>query len=646
MEKSVLALVTIVLILAMASVPNALCYPPAGTDYINPTTATIELEIIGMFTETITVTGPTTVSRGMPYDPGDGHIKIDTEIISMNLVGTSVHIGPITIIESPSKASTGAIRQQIAGTDFPADSFFDVFVEIQTTLSPPVHTLHNDDPAIMNTAIDHIPPWGAIYTSQSGPIPLKDELDNIIGFIRHVSHEIPPKAGVDMMVGCQDLDSGGLGDVLGYRNNGSLANPSWERKSAWDINGIVGDRLRASPCFADLDDDGDYDLLISNAINVPAMGYKNVGNRTNPIWQRCSSWDVPSLGGYEQNPALADLDNDGDYDLCVGTELGHKACFFENSGNKSLPVWTRRSDWDFSPGVEWPSPCIVDIDGDGFPDLLFGSYTESYCAAWENTGTPSSPAWTRESAWDLTGLPANYHKKPAIADLDNDGDYDLMVGIGNHTDPSYSKIWAYENTGDLTVPAWTWKPAWDIPLPGLAWIRPAFANLNGIHDVAVKAVTMPARDAYPGWKIKATISNIGDYNELCNATAHLNDKTIGAHATPLPPETDDELDFVIPFEPDIDYYVNYTLRVEVNPIPGETVLANNMYIYGTIRIKIVGDINGDQKVDIKDLVLIIKAYASYPGHSKWNVQADLNGDGKVDIKDLVLTIKHFGEHYP
>jgi parallel beta-helix repeat protein len=66
----------------------------------------------------------------------------------------------------------------------------------------------------------------------------------------------------------------------------------------------------------------------------------------------------------------------------------------------------------------------------------------------------------------------------------------------------------------------------------------------------------------------------------------------------------------------------------------------------TPAFRLVGDINGDGKVDIQDLVLFIKAFGSYPTHPRWNIEADLNNDSKVDIKDLVLIIKHFGEHYP
>jgi hypothetical protein len=185
MKKAYFLLIACVLMLAIASIPVALCYPPAGSDYMPSTTATIELEITGMFTETITAKGPTNVSRGTPYNPGNGRMKIDTEIVYMRLTGYSSHIGPITIIESPSKKSNGTIQQKTAGIDFPADSFFDVYIEIQTMAG----TFHNDAPKRMNATIYQIPPYGSVY---EGPqtIPLKNATDYTIGFIKSTTHTV------------------------------------------------------------------------------------------------------------------------------------------------------------------------------------------------------------------------------------------------------------------------------------------------------------------------------------------------------------------------------------------------------------------------------------------------------------------------
>jgi hypothetical protein len=59
--------------------------------------------------------------------------------------------------------------------------------------------------------------------------------------------------------------------------------------------------------------------------------------------------------------------------------------------------------------------------------------------------------------------------------------------------------------------------------------------------------------------------------------------------------------------------------------------------------KLPGDLNGDGKVDVKDLVLFTKAFGTTPGHPRWNPDADLNGDGKVNIIDLILLKRNFGK---
>lgn len=58
---------------------------------------------------------------------------------------------------------------------------------------------------------------------------------------------------------------------------------------------------------------------------------------------------------------------------------------------------------------------------------------------------------------------------------------------------------------------------------------------------------------------------------------------------------------------------------------------------------IPGDMNKDNKVDVKDLALVATAFGSYSWGSKWNVLCDVNQDGKVDIKDLVLVAQNFGK---
>ena len=58
---------------------------------------------------------------------------------------------------------------------------------------------------------------------------------------------------------------------------------------------------------------------------------------------------------------------------------------------------------------------------------------------------------------------------------------------------------------------------------------------------------------------------------------------------------------------------------------------------------LVGDINGDGKVDGRDIALIARAFGSYPGHPRWNATDDLNGDGKVNGLDIAIVAMNFGK---
>jgi len=58
------------------------------------------------------------------------------------------------------------------------------------------------------------------------------------------------------------------------------------------------------------------------------------------------------------------------------------------------------------------------------------------------------------------------------------------------------------------------------------------------------------------------------------------------------------------------------------------------------------DLNGDGRIDIKDVAIAASAFASYPGHERWNPNADINGDGRVDLEDIALIILEFGARRP
>jgi hypothetical protein len=63
-----------------------------------------------------------------------------------------------------------------------------------------------------------------------------------------------------------------------------------------------------------------------------------------PQWTRQPAWEPPEVGD-RAAPALADLDDDGDFDLMIGYNSGISLAY-ENTGSASSPVWTRQTAWD------------------------------------------------------------------------------------------------------------------------------------------------------------------------------------------------------------------------------------------------------------------------------------------------------------
>ncbi|MBI4604261.1 MAG: hypothetical protein HY721_20065 [Planctomycetes bacterium] len=120
--------------------------------------------------------GPVTVRRSpIAVDPVTGLCEIPTEMLSLDLRGMDPVLGEVRIRESPTKASTGRIRQGAANPRdqfFPADSFFDVFVEVSAMAGGQTTTLGNCAPARMESVIHSIPPYDQLYVLNLSEVQL------------------------------------------------------------------------------------------------------------------------------------------------------------------------------------------------------------------------------------------------------------------------------------------------------------------------------------------------------------------------------------------------------------------------------------------------------------------------------------------
>ncbi len=58
--------------------------------------------------------------------------------------------------------------------------------------------------------------------------------------------------------------------------------------------------------------------------------------------------------------------------------------------------------------------------------------------------------------------------------------------------------------------------------------------------------------------------------------------------------------------------------------------------------KVLGDVNGDFKVDIVDAALLAYSYGAKQGDALWNPSSDFNYDGVIDIKDAAILAFYYG----
>jgi len=172
-----------------------------------------------------------------------------------------------------------------------------------------------------------------------------------------------------------------------------------------------------------------------------------------------------------------------------------------------------------------------------------------------------------------------------------------------------------------------------------------------VHDVAVTHVTplktivgqtMPCR-------INVTVENQGTATETFNVTTY---------ATTMPPGITIEEKTIVNLLPSEIRNVtfrwnttgvskgNYTISAIADTVFGETDTTDNTCTDGIVKIVMIGDVDANGKVEIKDFSLMAKSYgASYPD-PRYVANSDIDDNGKIEIKDFSLAAKNYGKVDP
>ncbi len=244
-----------------------------------------------------------------------------------------------------------------------------------------------------------------------------------------------------------DMAVGGMDTLLFLENQGDIEHPEFAVVEGSDspFNSISLSGYGFNPEFADLDNDGDLDLVVSYDSYYDTIAYfQNIGDAQNPNFEAATSNPFSYVYGSSSfgiDFNLTDIDADGDLDLFVSSQTYGDVTFmlWRNVGDAQNPAFTVDSCGNPFNGIELGmifSSDMADFDNDGDVDFIVGSYDEYLdnfgVKYYDNAGSASNPLFDEFIGNNNPFLTANQQNIlapfPTIADLDNDGDNDLIAG--------------------------------------------------------------------------------------------------------------------------------------------------------------------------------------------------------------------------
>ena len=285
----------------------------------------------------------------------------------------------------------------------------------------------------------------------------------------------------------EDIDRDGDLDVLSYETGGSLV--IWYKNLAADkkLNPGSFDFIIGEFCYGKFVEDGFSE-------NITLSSNKD----------KCASGLVPALEVRHAGSTLMAFDRDGDrdYDLLVG-DISSPGLIYLRNGGDTVAAYMDAQEIRFpanSISVDIPyfvSPFLADINNDGKKELFaasnfqFGS--DNYHCLWKYDPDPvmkqnfqySSNSFLVDEMIDL-----GENTYPALADVNADGLWDLVVGSGGYFDRNgltRASLTLFTNVGTSTNPLFQLADSNWLNFrkftPDVYSFAPAFGDLDGDGDL-------------------------------------------------------------------------------------------------------------------------------------------------------------------
>ena len=214
-----------------------------------------------------------------------------------------------------------------------------------------------------------------------------------------------------------DLDALKAGNTIAWHEN--LAGDG----SSWSTHVISTSGSWAISVFAaDVDGDGDLDALSASISDDKVTWYENLAGDG-------SSWSTHVISTTAVNPHsvfAADVDGDGDFDVLSANATAFSypgISWYENLAGDGSSWSTHVISTTLSSAR---SVYCADVDGDGDLDALSASFND-YKIAWHENLAGDGSSWSTHVISTTFASPFTVH----AADVDGDGDLDALSGGAN-----------------------------------------------------------------------------------------------------------------------------------------------------------------------------------------------------------------------
>ena len=228
--------------------------------------------------------------------------------------------------------------------------------------------------------------------------------------------DVDDDGDLDIVAGGESWGGSSIKGCRVYVNTGTSAG-----KIDWDEETGPDTTMFYDQCvFADINDDGDLDIVAGTSNDDGIRCWTGDGS----FGWTAANTNLPTTDEYT-GIAVADMNKDGDLDI-IATDYadgGPEVRLYTGNG---AGTWTSRASSFPTGSTASYGVAAGDVDKDGDMDIVYSKNRGIVCLLGNSGGTGgSSFTWTAAN----TNLPTSgQHSQLTLADLDKDGDLDIVSG--------------------------------------------------------------------------------------------------------------------------------------------------------------------------------------------------------------------------